>query len=326
MSDSERLTHKCVSEGWKGSMEPFTLRGVTGATDSAAGIAGNVRRLVLGVVQAPELPLQDVTLLDSLLPGKMLRTHFGAALSLAGGHPAGLDVLLKTCAAVELVHTGTLCHDDVIDQALMRRSCPTLWRSAGASTAVLIGDWFLCSSLELVMQAADGLYANAFLQKVREVCAAEIAQELVHRGRQLDEATCLHLARGKTGPLFAFVGHVCGGGDRVLAAALQEAGYQVGTAYQLLDDLLDCHGAEPVAGKTLGTDALRSKDTMAQHGPTAPAITMDHVQRLCTSALDQVSAWPAVRAALAAFLREHLLAALPLPPSSERRLAAGLVV
>ncbi len=308
-------------------MESFTVRDVKCTTDSAAAIAANVRQLVLGVVQAPELPIRDTKLLDSLLPGKMLRSHFGAALSLACGHAAGRDVLLKACAAVELVHTGTLCHDDVIDQALIRRSCPTLWRSAGASTAVLIGDWFLCSSLELVMQAADGLYASAFLQKVREVCAAEIAQELVHRGRQLDEATCLHLARGKTGPLFAFVGHVCGGGDRVLAAAMQEAGYQVGTAYQLMDDLLDCNGNEPAAGKTLGTDALRSKDTMAQHGPTAPAITLDHVQRLCAAALDQVAPWPAVRVALAAFLREHLLAAFPAPLIPERRLAtAGLGV
>ena len=111
-----------------------------------------------------------------------------------------------------------------------------------------------------------------------------------------------------------------------MAAAMQEAGYLIGTAYQLMDDLLDCHGAEPVVGKTLGTDALRSKDTMAQHGPAAPTITMDHVQRLCASALDQLSAWPAVRVALVGFLREHLLASFQPTLPQERRLAlAGLV-
>jgi geranylgeranyl pyrophosphate synthase len=308
---------------WNGYMGAFTLSEAKGTTETAAGIAAEVRRLVADVVQMPELQIHDDALLASLLPGKMLRTQFGAVLSLACGHPAGADVLVRACAAVELVHTGTLCHDDVIDQALIRRSCPTLWRTAGAPTAVLIGDWFLCSSLEIIMQAADGLYAGAFLAKVREVCATEIAQELVHRGRRLDEATCLQLARGKTGPLFAFVGQVCAGGDRILAAAMQEAGYQIGTAYQLLDDLLDCHGAEPVAGKTLGTDALRSKDTMAQHGPTGPTITMDHVQRLCASALEQVSPWPAVRGALAGFLREHLLVAVQTPLVHERRVATA---
>lgn len=302
-------------------MEAFTLRASGCRLESTADIAANVRQLVLDVVQAPELPIRDVSMLASLLPGKMLRTHFGAALSLACGHPAGADVLLKTCAAVELVHTGSLCHDDVIDQALIRRSCPTLWRAAGASTAVLIGDWLLCCSLELVTQAADGLYAGAFLKMVREVCATEITQELVHRGHRLDEATCLQLARGKTGPLFGFVGHVCGGGDAILAAAMQEAGYRIGTAYQLMDDLLDCQGAEPTAGKTLGTDALRHKDTMAQHGPTAATITTDHIQRLCSSALDLLAAWPAARAALAEYLREHLLTACQplLPP--ERHLS-----
>jgi heptaprenyl diphosphate synthase len=276
---------------------------------AAARLVAQVRQVVLDRVQVPELPVRDPAMLASLLPGKMLRTHFGVALSLACGHPAGETVLRQVCAAVELAHTGTLCHDDLIDRAVVRRSCPTLWRTAGASTAVLIGDWFLCASFGLITEAAAGLYAGAFLAKVREVCAAEIAQELVHRGQALDEVTCLHLARSKTGPLFAFVGYVCGGKDQALAAALQEAGYQVGTAYQLLDDLLDCRGVEARAGKTLGTDARRRKDTLAQHGPEAAAVTLAQVQRLCNAALDEVAAWPALRAALAGFLREHLLAA-----------------
>ncbi len=130
-------------------------------------------------------------------------------------------------------------------------------------------------------------------------------------GRELDEATHLHLARGKTGPLFAFVGYVSGGEDEGLCEGLEEAGYRIGTAYQLGDDLVDVAGDERAARKTLGTDRMRRKFTLAQSsaGDGARAVR-DRVRELCSGALGCVGAWPAVRLGLGRFLELDLKPAL----------------
>ncbi len=102
--------------------------------------------------------------------------------------------------------------------------------------------------------------------------------------------------------LFAFVGQVCGGGDEALSAALEEAGYRIGTAYQLADDLLDTIGDEHTSGKTLGTDLKRHKLTMAQSDGNGRQIIRGYISELCLGALDCLDAWPDAREAVAAFL------------------------
>jgi len=238
--------------------------------------------------------------------GKMLRTRFAARLTEA--RPGAIDVraLGAACAAIELAHTASLYHDDVIDNAAVRRGVPTLWRSTSPSAAVLIGDLLLSEAMELVLEIEDGRLVRTFISKVKEVCTAEVEQELILRGRELDEQTCVRLARQKTGPLFAFLGIVCGGSDGRLRAALEEAGYAVGTAYQLTDDLVDCTGSEERTGKTLGTDALRRKFTLAHARGDAKQRVRERVVRLCCGAVDGVRAWPDVAAGLERFLTGDL--------------------
>ncbi len=203
---------------------------------------------------------------SQLLPGKMLRTRMAARLSTRLTVP--VETLQHVCAAVELTHTASLCHDDVIDNALVRRGQPALWRASSRSGAVLLGDLLLCEAMGLLTGTDGGRLVRPFLAKLRETCAAEAEQELRLRGREVGRDVCLRIARGKTGPLFAFVGLAAGGADAALSAALEEAGYRVGTAYQLADDLLDVEGCEEAAGKTLGTDVARRKFTLAQEpGP-----------------------------------------------------------
>lgn len=246
---------------------------------------------------------------DVILPiacGKMLRTRFGAQLT---GRRAGqIDAgsLRAVCAAVELVHTASLCHDDVVDNGVMRRSRPALWRSTGPSGAVLVGDLLLCEAMALLLETEGGRFAGAYISKVKEVCSAELEQELLLRGKELDERTCVRLARQKTGPLFALIGLVCGGGDARLSAALEEAGYAIGTAYQLTDDLLDCTGSQETTGKTLGTDALRRKFTLAQVGGDRRGRVREYVASLCNGALADLQPWPDVATGLECFLVSDL--------------------
>ncbi|MHC4718269.1 MAG: polyprenyl synthetase family protein [Planctomycetota bacterium] len=244
--------------------------------------------------------------IEQLFPGKMLRTRLAARLFVGEASTIRRPALQAACAATEMVHTASLCHDDVVDNAVMRRALPALWRVSGPSAAILIGDLVLCEAMRLLLETDGGRYLGEFVAKVQEVVAAEAEQELLWRGRQPDESTCLRLARGKTGPLFAFVAQVCGYDDPELGGALDEAGYRIGTAYQLADDLLDVIGNEHAAGKTLGTDRKRSKSTLPQAGTQGSRRTSETIGRLCDSAVEILHPHPEAQRGLADFLASDL--------------------
>ncbi|MBI5725087.1 MAG: polyprenyl synthetase family protein [Planctomycetes bacterium] len=243
---------------------------------------------------------------DLLLPGKMLRTRLAGRLEAAGACQAEHETIVAACAATEMVHTASLCHDDVIDESSLRRHRPALWTVAGRSAAVLTGDLLLCEAMDLVLQIQGGLYVRPFLSKVRQVVEAEIRQELLHRGQTMDTQTYLRVAREKTGPLFAFVAEVCAGRDPAFRQALEQAGYLVGTAYQLVDDLIDVTGREDAAGKALGMDAARNKFTLPQADRDGVAATKNFVRILLTEAVETLHPFAAARAGLESFIRDDL--------------------
>jgi len=240
----------------------------------------------------------------ALGPGKMLRARLAGRLAACESMPADRDELVRLAAAVEMLHTASLCHDDVIDDARVRRSRPTLWRSVGRPAAILIGDLLFCEAMALVRDIAGGRHLPDVLAGLHEVVSAEAEQELLLRGRRLDEETCLRVARQKTGPLFALLAGACGGDDAPLRAALTESGYRIGTAYQLADDLLDAVGSEERTGKTLGRDALRRKYTLvASLDGDDP---YRRVSDLCASAAAGLADWPWAAEAVACYVREDL--------------------
>jgi geranylgeranyl pyrophosphate synthase len=222
-------------------------------------------------------------------PGKMLRTRLGSALCNEDGEH--WKSVARASAATELIHTATLYHDDVIDGANLRRRHPTLWKEVGQTGAILLGDLFFSSAIELLLDGGDLAQARSFVAKVKEVCAVETVHEIVLQGRVVDAETCIAVARGKTGALFAFVAECCGR-DAEMAAAMEEAGYRVGTAYQLADDLLDEIGDETLAGKTLGTDRKRRKFTLAQDLGRADSDVLATISDLCASAVELLRPWP----------------------------------
>ncbi len=291
--------------GPAGDPSRFEKRNVNTLTEAFSSFLSAVRQQVVARVEAVVAELGQAPGLGQLLPGKMLRTRLTAHLAGEPDSPAA-ETLCEACAAIELVHTASLCHDDVIDNGLLRRGRPAIWQATGASGAVLVGDLILCEAIDLIMAVDNGRYLSIFIGNVREVVAAEAEQEVVLRGRPLDEETCLRLARGKTGPLFAFLGGLCGGGDAELSAVLTEAGYRIGTAYQLADDLMDVCGDEGSAGKTLGTDERRRKFTFPRIAGQGREGTRRHVGRLCGSAVELLAPWPGMQAALGRFMVDDL--------------------
>lgn len=294
-------------------------------TQEVTDFVSDVRYLIHGRLEtvASNVGIKGNT--AQLLPGKMLRTRFAAHLVCSGHVPSDSRSVELACAATEMAHTASLIHDDLIDGGYMRRNLPTLWKSKGASGAVLVGDCLVCEAMDILFDIEDGRYARSFVMKLQEVCATEAEQELLLRGKCLDEATCLRISRGKTGPFFAFLGHVCGGDDADLCSALQEAGYRIGTAYQIGDDLLDIVGVDDVAGKTLGTDLGRGKFTFPREWEITLDVVFERISDLKQSALDCLDSWPQIRETVADFF------AVDLTPVLDRRaedstLSVGLAV
>ncbi len=269
-------------------------------------MVSQVRRLASSRIERVARTLGLHTGLGALMGGKMLRGRLAARLALAEHCPAEPATVAAAAAACELAHTASLCHDDVIDNDLLRRGCPTLWRTTGRSAAVLIGDLLLCEGTDLLLETADGRCLRPFLAKVKETCTAEAEQELCWRGRRPDLGNGLRLARQKTGPLFAFAALVCGGSDGRMSTALEEAGYCVGTAYQLADDLADICGAEGAAGKTLGSDRRRGRLTLAHGSADERSRLRQRIKGLHTAALEALEEWPPMREGLDRFFAHDL--------------------
>ena len=99
--------------------------------------------------------------------GKMLRTRLAGRLAEAG-RVSG-ETLAPLCGAVELLHAASLCHDDVIDSAPVRRSHPALWHRTSPSGAVLIGDLLMCEAIDLLLGVEGGRHMAPFVSKLREV-------------------------------------------------------------------------------------------------------------------------------------------------------------
>lgn len=246
-------------------------------------------------------------LLDELMPacigGKMLR----ARLTLAVGPACQTDreTLLRAAAAVEMVHAASLLHDDVVDDALLRRGVPALWRKKGVSGAILLGDLLVCQSLLLLDGLDDGRLAKALVRQSSEMCEAEVEQELITRGSAKDFAASMSIARRKTGTLFAFAATAAECADEVRAAALLEAGYRLGTAYQLADDVLDACGKGVADGKDLGKDAKKRKVTAMSAIGGSIDQARQSIQECCASSAALLTPWPAVHAAWNAYLQSE---------------------
>jgi octaprenyl-diphosphate synthase len=267
----------------------------TGLDEVRELIASALRRSTLG----PLLP-EIATLVAS---GKMLRSRMALRLGPAAG--ASHPTVLHAAAAIEMIHGASLLHDDVIDGASLRRGNATFWVESGTSGAILLGDLLYCRGIALSGQVEEGRLMGILVDRAAEMCDAESEQELLLRGAAPSWEKCVSIARRKTGALFAFVGRAVGGRDPALADALEAAAYDIGTAYQIADDLLDASGNEALSGKTLGTDRARHKLTAATCVVEGAPEPRGFIRSLCDGASARLQPWPAARTAWDALVAEE---------------------
>ncbi|MHC1766710.1 MAG: polyprenyl synthetase family protein [Verrucomicrobiia bacterium] len=195
--------------------------------------------------------------------GKQLRPVL-VALS-AGAVGTMNDALVTVAAIIEMVHVATLVHDDVMDEAELRRRRPTLAANWGNQTSVLTGDCLFARAVELAASFPTPDVCRAVAAATYRVCAGEILQGQQGGNLELTRAEYFRVLEMKTAELFALsceLGAALSGGKPAECAALRRYGIALGTAYQIYDDCLDLFGTEAAAGKSLGTDLATGKLTL----------------------------------------------------------------
>lgn len=174
------------------------------------------------------------------------RTHIGAAM-------------------VELLHTATLVHDDVVDQAPMRRglaSINAIWKN---KVAVLVGDYFLARGLLLAVEHEEIDFLRVTAQAVRRMSEGELLQVQRSLKRTLDEETYLRIIKDKTAALLAAccqIGALSAGADHALQELLAAFGERIGLAFQIRDDVLDYTSRSAILGKPAAHDLREGKTTL----------------------------------------------------------------
>jgi heptaprenyl diphosphate synthase len=209
-------------------------------------------------VQADSLPSDLRGELSPLVrrEGKSLRAGL---ILLSSGEASGdaRDAVEAAAAAVELLHLATLVHDDIIDQAALRRGEPALQQKLGPQKAVLYGDLLFAAAFRSVSRDVGPSSARSLADLVTVMAAAEIQQLNDRFVLPLSPRRILRKTMGKTALLFSlslYVGAREGGRPEDLASALRRAGYALGMAFQLQDDLLDWIGKSEELGKPVLED------------------------------------------------------------------------
>jgi len=187
--------------------------------------------------------------------GKMLRP---ALLLLSAKATGELRPAHRTLAAVvEMVHMATLVHDDVLDEAEERRRRPTVAALAGNTAAVLLGDYLISHAFHLC-SGLDSQYASRRVGAVtNRVCEGELLQNFHRRNPDVTEDDYLAVIQRKTAALTALCGELgakFAGADAETVHAMHAFGLAAGTAFQIVDDVLDVVGNPSEVGKSLGRD------------------------------------------------------------------------
>ncbi|MDB5324831.1 MAG: Polyprenyl synthetase [Phycisphaerales bacterium] len=195
--------------------------------------------------------------------GKMLRPM----LTLLCGQAVGTlsDAHTTIATVVEMVHMATLVHDDVLDEADLRRRGVTVNRLHGNEAAVMLGDYLISHSYHLCSSLDSQYAARIIARTTNQVCEGELLQLSNRNNLQLDEETYVTIISRKTGSLIAascLLGAHLAGADEATAKKLEKFGLSLGIAFQIQDDIMDLVGTTGEAGKTLGIDVQKCKLTL----------------------------------------------------------------
>jgi octaprenyl-diphosphate synthase len=219
-----------------------------------------------------EIALESISSVDAITYiGQYLQTGGGKRLRpilvLLCGKLAGPSKpeLIRMAAVMEMIHTATLVHDDVIDLAKTRRGRPSINVVWGNHTSVLAGDWLYMQAFQVALRERSFPILDVLIGLTQRMVEGELLQ-LDRIGKVgLTEADYMELIDRKTASLFAAcarLGAVCGNATEAAEAQLSEYAWNLGIAFQLIDDILDFTSREKILGKPVGNDLREGKVTL----------------------------------------------------------------
>jgi geranylgeranyl diphosphate synthase type II len=178
-----------------------------------------------------------------------------------------LDDAIAPALGLEVFHNFTLLHDDIMDNAPVRRGMPTVHEKWNANTAILSGDAMMIEAYKLVSKAPGTILSKVlevFSETALGVCEGQMFDMQFEKRMDVSEEEYLEMIRLKTSVLLAAslkIGALIGGAPEEDANELYSFGISVGLAFQLIDDWLDSFGEEAVFGKRIGGDIVENKKT-----------------------------------------------------------------
>jgi len=197
--------------------------------------------------------------------GKRVRPALTLLSNYASGGDASQANSIRMATVMEFLHTATLVHDDIIDNAETRRNRPSINSRFGNQTAVLMGDWLYMSAFETSLAERSLPILDILTAATRKMTEGELLQLTLIGSTEITEAEYLDILQRKTAYLFSTcceIGAIMGGADAAQQEALRKYGMNLGTAFQLIDDLLDFTASDEVLGKPAGVDLLEGKLTL----------------------------------------------------------------
>jgi len=195
--------------------------------------------------------------------GKRLRPALLLLCSGAIGDTQGHRHVLA--AVVEFIHTATLLHDDVVDESTLRRGRDTANERFGNAASVLVGDFLYSRAFQMMVDVGNMRVMQVLSDATNVIAEGEVMQLMNIRDASIDEATYLRVIRSKTAKLFeasARLAPILAGADAGIEDACATYGQALGTAFQVIDDVLDYEGNAAELGKNLGDDLREGKVTL----------------------------------------------------------------
>ncbi|MBA3442679.1 MAG: polyprenyl synthetase family protein [Pyrinomonadaceae bacterium] len=197
--------------------------------------------------------------------GKRVRPALLLLSNYAVGGRAAEHNVIRMAAVMEFLHTATIVHDDIIDNAETRRNQPSVNSRFGNQTAVLMGDWLYMSAFETSLAERSLPILDILTAVTRKMTEGELIQLTLLGRADLSEEQYFDILKRKTAFLFSAcceIGAILGGCSASEQEALSDYGMNLGTAFQLIDDLLDFTATDDALGKPVGVDLLEGKLTL----------------------------------------------------------------
>ncbi len=218
--------------------------------------------------------------------GKRIRPALLILSSCAAGGRGDNDSVIRMATVMEMLHTATLVHDDIIDNADLRRNRISVNARFGNQAAVLMGDWLYMSAFETALKQRSLEILDILTRLTRKMTEGELIQMTMIANLDISEDQYFDILKRKTAYLFSGcceIGAILAGASSERQAALRDFGMNLGIAFQLADDTLDFTSEQEVMGKAAGADLLEGKMTL-------PLIRLIQTDRSIRGTLETVMA------------------------------------